>query len=195
MGKSHFWESLAHRVKPVKESLPEMIEELQPKPKFQSDYPVKPMSVINQGMIIHGDLQIEGPLTIEGSVYGHIVSTDTIDSKSGNRIHGDVSAQSIFLVGGTLTGDILVQDKATIDAGSVVFGDIKAHSMSISGKVEGKLKASGNIHLGASAVVTGDLSASSFSVEEGALLLGHCQIAKPEFAAVRVDSFEPTLNY
>lgn len=145
-----------------------------------TDYPVKKASVIAAGSVIHGDIHVEDPLSIRGEIHGSVHCLDRIDSRNGHKVIGDIQAQSAYFVGGELVGDIHCEDRVELDAGCTLKGNIVARSIVVAGKVEGNLSALDFIQLNDSALISGDLVASSFSVQKGALLEGRCTIKKQD---------------
>ena len=145
-----------------------------------TDYPVKKASVIAAGSIIQGDVHVEDPLSIRGEIHGNIQCSDRIDSRNGHKVFGEIEAQSAYFVGGELIGNIHCIDRVELDAGCTLKGNIVARNIVVAGKVEGNLTALDFIQLNESACVTGDLQASSFAVQKGALLEGRCTIKKQD---------------
>lgn len=144
------------------------------------DYAVKKTAIIAAGSIIHGNIQVDEPLSIRGHIHGDVECTDRIDSRNGHKVFGSIKADSAYFVGGELVGDIVCVDRVELDAGCTLKGNIQARSILIAGQVDGNLNASESIQLSESAVVKGDLSASAFIVQRGALLEGQCSIKKQD---------------
>ena len=153
---------------------------VQQKEDAPSKKPESVLSIISPTMVIQGDIVTEAPLLIKGVVHGSITSQDIVSSKHGSRIHGDINAKTISLFGTTVTGDIVCQDYVELGDGSTLLGNIQAHSVLIAGKVDGHINATGHVRLTSTAIVYGNLKASNFTVENGAILKGSCQIQQDQ---------------
>jgi cytoskeletal protein CcmA (bactofilin family) len=94
------------------------------------------------------------------------------------HITGQVFAQEPLTIAGRVTGSIDVTGHPVIVTDSAnVSADIIAHTIVIGGNVHGKLLADGRIVVSKTAMIDGDLSAPSVSVDDGALVQGHLEIA------------------
>ena len=67
-------------------------------------------------------------------------------------------------------GELVVADNATFS------GEAEAGNVRIEGEVKGNLRATGKVHLAASARLEGDIQSSRLEVVEGAVLVGHCTV-------------------
>ena len=98
----------------------------------------------------------------------------------GSSIHitGDVAAQEPLTIAGHVTGTIDVSGHAlTVQEHAQVKADVVAHTIVIGGHVNGRLNADGRIVVQQTATIEGDLSAPTVSVDDGALVQGHFEIA------------------
>ena len=104
-------------------------------------------------------------------------------------IKGQVSAQEDLLISGRVEGSIAVEGHAlTINPGAHLAADVEARAIDVQGSVSGVLCATELISLGASAQVTGEVSAPSLRMVDGAVLQGKCETtqAKRNEPAARV---------
>lgn len=94
------------------------------------------------------------------------------------HITGQIFAQEPLTIAGHVTGSIDVTGHPVIvtDSGHIA-ADIIAHTIVIGGNVSGKLLADGRIVVSKTATIEGDLSAPAVSVDDGALVQGHLEIA------------------
>jgi cytoskeletal protein CcmA (bactofilin family) len=91
-------------------------------------------------------------------------------------IKGQVSAQEDLLISGRVEGSIAVEGHAlTINPGAHLAADVEARAIDVQGSISGVLCATELISLGASANVTGEVSAPSLRMVEGAVLHGKCE--------------------
>lgn len=95
---------------------------------------------------------------LSSSVDGDLVSEGSI------RIDGKVS--------GTITskGDVIIGDQA------VVKSDIEAYYCEISGEVIGSVHSETQLKIFKSGNLNGDITVSSFTIEEGGIFRGNCDI-------------------
>lgn len=94
------------------------------------------------------------------------------------HINGQVFAQEPLTIAGHVTGSIDVSGHPLIvtDSGQIS-ADIIAHTIVVGGNVHGKLLADGRIVVSKTAMIDGDLSAPTVSVDDGALVQGRLEIA------------------
>jgi cytoskeletal protein CcmA (bactofilin family) len=94
-------------------------------------------------------------------------------------IKGQVSAQEDLLISGRVEGSIVVEGHAlTINPGAQLAADVEARAIDVQGSVSGVLCATELISLGTSAKVTGEISAPSLRIIEGAVVQGKCETTR-----------------
>lgn len=89
---------------------------------------------------------------------------------------GSIKSEGSIRFDGTGTGDIVSQGDVLMGAGSTLVGNIEAHNVEISGEVHGNIKASGAFRIFESGILFGDISVSSFVIDEGGVFEGQCHI-------------------
>lgn len=95
---------------------------------------------------------------LNSSVDGKLVSEGSI------RIDGKVSGSIIS------KGDVIIGDNATVNS------DIEAVYCEISGEVKGSVHTDTQLKIFKSGNLTGDITVSSFTIEEGGIFRGNCDI-------------------
>ena len=90
------------------------------------------------------------------------------------------SRESRRAPGPKLRGEITAKDTLIIGDRGVVHATVQAATVVVHGEVVGNVTASERVELKGSARVTGDVEAPVISVEAGAVLEGHCRMAKPK---------------
>lgn len=94
------------------------------------------------------------------------------------HIKGQVTAQEPLTIAGQVVGSIDVSGHPLIVTDSArLSADVIAHTIVIGGNVNGKLCADGRIAIRQTANVEGDVLAPAVSVDDGAVLHGHLEIA------------------
>jgi len=78
-------------------------------------------------------------------------------------------------VDGTIIGDIDIDGVLIISETGHIGGNIAAGSTRVAGCVLGSIQCRSAVHLAATAEVKGDINASVFIIDEGAVIIGSCQ--------------------
>jgi len=94
----------------------------------------------------------------------------------GTKIDGNIKASESVRLDGILIGDVICDKKVVIGAKGRVEGKIKASGAYIMGQVIGELEISGTLQLESTAKISGNLSAKSLIVDEGASIDGDFKI-------------------
>lgn len=137
----------------------------------------EPNAVISKLMNITGNVELETSLLLAGKVVGNIDCKDAIEVYPSGIVEGNINAASIKLAGGEVKGNITCAGILETDSETVINGDITAEVIIVRGKVTGQVKASESVSLSSTAVVKGDLSSATISVEKGAVLEGKYTVA------------------
>jgi cytoskeletal protein CcmA (bactofilin family) len=88
-------------------------------------------TVIGTGVVVHGNLESQSDITIDGTLDGIIKAEGNVTIGINAVIKGDVSATNVT-VAGNLHGDITATDEASILESGQVKGNIKSSGLSIS---------------------------------------------------------------
>ena len=89
---------------------------------------------------------------------------------------GKAKFDSSVRIDGHFDGQIVSQDTLIIGEGGVVKGEITCETIINSGKIEGNIVASQKVQLLKPAVLIGSVRTPSFSVEEGVVFQGSCDM-------------------
>jgi cytoskeletal protein CcmA (bactofilin family) len=95
-------------------------------------------------------------------------------------ILGTIAGQGAFVCCGTIEGDCDIDGSLTLALGGRWKGTMKATDIIIGGTVEGSVVARQRIEIGASARITGSLSAKAIAVAEGAIIDGEIKVTSGE---------------
>ncbi len=95
---------------------------------------------------------------------------------AGTTIHGDMISEGDIRIDGTLKGNLTGKAKILIGPEGMVEGDIEGELADILGRVSGKIRVTGLLHLRGKASVTGDLYAGKLQVEPTATFNGQCHM-------------------
>ncbi len=93
------------------------------------------------------------------------------------EIHGDVKVSGSLLIYGKIFGNIQSNGAVRTASGSEVKGNITAKEVTIGGKVDGDVNVAKKLTLGDTSSLTGNLKATTLTIEEGAKFEGVCNMA------------------
>jgi cytoskeletal protein CcmA (bactofilin family) len=119
---------------------------------FTKDSPEKPdarpgapaeaaLSIIAFGMKVHGDIDTNGVIKIEGTIEGTIRGARQVLVGRQGEIKGDVHAREV-VVGGKVDGTITASERVEIQGSSAVSGDIHTKSIVVQegGRINGAVR-------------------------------------------------------
>lgn len=96
---------------------------------------------------------------------------------TGTMFEGKFKSTGSLRIDGAFKGELEVGSKLVIGVHGKVEGQVVCRSAEVEGQVEvSSLSVSEGLSLKASAVVKGDISADKLMIEQGAVLIGHCQM-------------------
>ena len=106
-------------------------------------------------------------------------------------IEGELKFTDALNFDGHLKGEIVSEGALTLQPNSVVEASISVKSIVVAGKVVGDITATESVHLAPSAVVIGDISTGSLTMEPNSSFQGQGKIGSPSSQA-KVKSAEVT---
>lgn len=124
-------------------------------------------SYIPKGMVILGNVEADGDLSLAGEVIGNVSIDGTLElngSIRGNRM----KVGKVELSEGVIESDIECLDYISVGEDVTVIGDIKAQNADIDGAVKGNINVANKANIGSTAVVQGELNASEVAIDLGA---------------------------
>lgn len=124
-------------------------------------------SYIPKGMVITGNVESDGDLTISGEVIGNVSISGTLEldgSIRGNRL----KVGRVELTDGVIESDIVCDDYIRVGENVTVIGNVKAKNADVDGNISGDLDVSNKIIVGSTAVVKGNLVADELGINLGA---------------------------
>ena len=93
-------------------------------------------------------------------------------------IQGNLDTENDLRLEGTVKGEVTVNGKVVLGQSGIIEGTLNAAEAVIHGKITGNLYINKLLQLASTAVIEGDITASQFSVQEGAVYRGKCNIGK-----------------
>jgi len=101
--------------------------------------------------------------------------------QAGLKIHGEISGNSDLYIDGELQGKIrLGGARVVIGPNGKVQADIDAGAVTIDGSVQGNIKASESVRLGAGSSVQGSVVTPRIGIDDGARLRGKVEMVKAD---------------
>lgn len=173
---------------PAREDAEELVQagpalQNEPEPPAPSAEVMTPQrTVVGAVTKVKGDIESDEATVVSGQMEGNIVCTKqvTVDGV----VVGNITCQAFALNSGSVTGNIVCEGGARVAEGSTVEGDVSAQELALGGTLKGNAQIKGMAKLfSEKACMQGDLTATRYSVMEGAIMSGRVEIVPPEAAA------------
>ena len=104
-------------------------------------------TLVSAGTVLKGDIQSNGDLRIDGTIYGNISSNAKIIIGASGIVEGDISGNQADIVG-KVNGNIRAKELLQLRGDSVVTGNLYAGKL----QVEPSATFNGQCHMGANVV-------------------------------------------
>jgi cytoskeletal protein CcmA (bactofilin family) len=88
------------------------------------------VSIIAAGMQIHGDVESEGDIRIDGKVHGNIFCKSKVVIISSGTVEGDIEAVNVD-IHGTVNGNITAHELLSLKAKSNITGNLTTEKLQI----------------------------------------------------------------
>ena len=135
------------------------------------DNPENELTIISANTIIDGNVRSFANMSIDGDIKGNVETTKDIELNG--RIVGDVTCNNANMIVSQVQGNVLLKGNVEIGRDTLLIGDLTSGFASINGKVKGNVEISGKAEFKADAVIFGDISASTITVDDGAIIQGY----------------------
>ena len=129
------------------------------------------LTVISRNTIIDGNVRSFANMSIDGDIRGDVETTKDIDLNG--RIIGDIICSNANMMVSQVQGNIQLKGDVEIGRDTLLIGDLNSGFAKINGKVKGNVEVTGKAEFKADAVVFGDISASTITVDDGAIIQGY----------------------
>lgn len=97
----------------------------------------------------------------------------------GVNLVGSLKDEGPIAINGQAKGDITSQDSIYIGEEAFIEGPISAKIITVSGAVEGEIKASEILEITETGKVSGKIEAQTLIIRPGALFIGQCKMSEP----------------
>lgn len=133
------------------------------------------ISVISKEMRITGDCVVEGQIRIEGQIIGNVRAGGLELARSGS-VKGDLAAMNgagsePFAIAGKVDGRVHAS-RVDVGPSGTILGGVEADEAQVRGRVEGGIVARKRLVLEETAVVEGDVRATTLALKEGGQVNG-----------------------
>lgn len=95
----------------------------------------------------------------------------------GTKVVGDIQAENDFRLDGSVEGTIVCKGKIIVGTKGVMKGTMTCANADVMGKVTGKVIISDTLSLKAGAVVEGEITTKTLSIEPQAVFSGTCDMS------------------
>ena len=152
----------------------------QPEPEIRiPEPPLTPRyqtTVLAEGSVFEGTLRTKGSVDLACQFKGNIFAEGDVVMRT--SLEGNVEGKCVELISCAVQGDVKAGSQVKIHSGSNVKGNIATRDLTCSGRVEGDITAAGHVVLEHSAQLTGNLTAATLSIEEGASIEGNIKVSR-----------------
>jgi cytoskeletal protein CcmA (bactofilin family) len=94
------------------------------------------------------------------------------------EIKGSIKFSHDLIIDGRIEGEVQSDGALTVGENANIKGEIKTRTVVIFGKVEGNISVQERCELKSNAILIGDISAGTLSIEEGATFDGRSQVGR-----------------
>jgi cytoskeletal protein CcmA (bactofilin family) len=98
----------------------------------------------------------------------------------GASIEGAIRSERSIRIRGTVQGEIESKQRVIVEESAQVQARINAEHVTVLGEVNGSIECVGRLEIGASGRVTGEVSAGTLVIQEGAFFEGHLKMTGPQ---------------
>jgi len=105
---------------------------------------------------------------------------------SNTTFEGKIKTDGSIRIDGKFTGDITAKASAAVGISGTIDGTLSAKTITVAGKISGKVAAEEKLVLEAKSNVQGDIRASKLVVDEGAIFDGKCEMKQTPLPTVGV---------
>lgn len=133
-------------------------------------YETEETTVISRNTRINGDISSFANVNVDGSVQGDIKLTKNI-AVSG-KVVGNIECNNAVMTGAEMQGSISSKGQVQIDHDSVLLGDVDTQYLDLNGRIKGNVDVGGKAEFKSDAVIVGNITASTISVIDGAVIKG-----------------------
>ena len=87
-------------------------------------------TIIGKDSVITGTIDVKGPLRIDGTIKGQVISSDTVTVGAGGQLEAEINCKTAAIAG-KVKGNIIASEKVELQAKAEITGDLKTKSLVI----------------------------------------------------------------
>ena len=111
------------------------------------------------------------------------------------EIKGSIKFSHDLIIDGRIEGEVHSDGSLTVGENANIKGEIKTRTVVIFGKVEGNITVQERCELKSNAILVGDITAGTLSIEEGATFMGQSSVGKrPEGSKAAAPAAKPAIG-
>jgi cytoskeletal protein CcmA (bactofilin family) len=129
------------------------------------------LTIISRNTVVDGNVRSFADMSIDGDIKGDVETTKNIDLNG--KIIGNITCNNAMMHTSQIQGNVRMKGNVSMKRDTLLMGDLMSTYADINGKVKGNLDVVGKADLKGDAVVFGDISASTITVEDGAIIQGY----------------------
>ena len=134
-------------------------------------YETEEVSIISRNTKVNGNISSFANINIEGSVQGDVKLTKNI-AVSG-KVVGNIECNNAVMTGAQMQGSISSKGQVQMDHDSILLGNIDTQYLDLNGRIKGNVDVGGKAEFKNDAFIIGDITASTISVIDGAVIKGY----------------------
>jgi cytoskeletal protein CcmA (bactofilin family) len=129
------------------------------------------LTIISRNTMVDGNIRSFADMSIDGDIKGDVETTKDIDLNG--KIIGNITCNNAMMHTSQVQGNVRMKGNISMKRDTLLMGDLMSTYAEVNGKVKGNLDVVGKADLKGDAVVFGDISASTITVEDGAIIQGY----------------------
>lgn len=135
-------------------------------------YESEETTIISRNIVISGGT-ITGfaNVKIDGGIKGDVRITKDV-SVTG-KVVGDIECNNAVMSGSSIQGSVASKGQVRMDRDSVLLGNVDTQYLDMNGRIKGNVDVSGKAEFKTDAVIVGDITASTITVLDGAVIKGY----------------------
>ncbi|MCL2019970.1 MAG: polymer-forming cytoskeletal protein [Oscillospiraceae bacterium] len=129
------------------------------------------LTIISKNTVVEGNVRSFANMSIEGNIRGDVETTKNIDLNG--KVIGNLTCNNAQMLTSQIQGNIRMKGSILMGRDTLLIGDLVSTYAKVNGKVKGNLEIGGKAELKSDAVIFGDISASTITVDDGAIIQGY----------------------
>ncbi|MCL2077218.1 MAG: polymer-forming cytoskeletal protein [Oscillospiraceae bacterium] len=129
------------------------------------------LTVISRNTVIEGNVRSFANMNIDGNIRGDIETTKNIELNG--KVIGNLTCNNAQMLTSQIQGNIRMKGNVLMGRDTLLIGDLVSTYAKVNGKIKGNLEIGGKAELKGDAVIFGDISASTITVDDGAIIQGY----------------------